>query len=170
MKVYKKIVLGLIVIWLASVAWIYLTSARVTFIVPKGYEGSLLIISNQPNGIAVDRQNIVYDFTKSNILLIKNSLDTGFTPAGYTNYYFWDKKNNKIPIEVTDDIKKKPMDNNLYVWDNYYQIGGCELKSNTKLSYEVIVLASPRNLNKVLDERDSILFNICNMRRTGKLQ
>lgn len=161
MKVYKKIILGFLAIWIICIAWIYLTSTRITYIIPKGYEGPLLIIANQPNGININQHNIIYDFTKSNIILIKNSLDTGFTPLGYTKYYFYNK-GNKIPIDITDDVKKNSNDKNLYIWDNYYQIGGCEVKHNVKISYEIIVLSKSINLNKVLDERDSLIqYNIC---------
>ena len=107
MKVFKIIAVTVLGIWAIYVGYIYLTGIHVTYILPKGYEGPLLIVANQKDGVIINRNNIVYNFTKSNILRVKNSLDEGCSPMGYTNYFYSDKSNKLTELELTDEIKKR---------------------------------------------------------------
>jgi len=146
------------------VAYVYITGKRKTYLISKGYEGVLLIVGNQKDGIEINQSNPVYDFTKSNIIKLKGDLITGFSPWCYLNYYEVDEKGYKKNIEeIGDEVESVEVkDNEIYVWSYYYEIGGCETRNNGKTYYEALVVS--KKINAVafaIDKRQLVNKEVC---------
>ena len=62
MKVFKIIALVIASVWVLYIGYIYITGVRTTYIVPKGFQGPLLIIANQKGGVKINKHNVIYDY------------------------------------------------------------------------------------------------------------
>lgn len=161
----RKIGLILLCLFVLYVAYLYITGKRATYLVPKGYEGVLLIIGNQKDGIEINKNHAIYDFTKGNIIKLKGDLITGFSPWGYLNYYEVDEKGNKKKIEEIGDEAEsvEVKDNEIYVWGYYYEIGGCEVRNNGKTYYEALVVSKKMNAETfAIDKQQLVNKEVCN--------
>lgn len=162
----RKTGLILLCLFALYVAYLYISGKRITYLIPKGYEGVLLIIGNQKEGIEIDKSHAIYDFTKSNIIKLKGDLITGFSPWGYLNYYEVDEEGNKEKIETINDEVEYAADvkgDKIYIWSYYYEIGSCEVKSNGKTNYEVIVVGKKMNAETFAIEKQQLVNKeICN--------
>jgi hypothetical protein len=161
----RKIGLILLCLFVLYVAYLYITGKRTTYLVPKGYEGVLLIIGNQKDGIEINKNHAIYDFTKGNIIKLKGDLITGFSPWGYLNYYEVDEKGNKKKIEeISDEAESVEIkDDEIYVWSYYYEIGGCEVRNNGKTHYEALVISKKMNAETfAIDKQQIVNREVCN--------
>lgn len=169
MKKFKIILLVLFGLWFAYLSYLYITSPRVTYLVRKGYEGPLLIIANQENGIDINRNHTIYDFTENNVIKIKGDLLTGFFPWGYLNYYSVDESGKKEKLETIDDAPEKSgaVDGKFYVWNYYYTTGGCEVMENGKTYYESVIISRKSNTSKVIQKKNQLINDeVCNKKAT----
>lgn len=159
MRVLKRILLAILGIWLTYIAYLYIVSPRATFLIKKGYEGPLVIIANQKDGIELNRKHAIYDFTKSTVIKIKGNLLTGFFPAGYLNYYSVDADGKKEKLEVIEDAPEavNTTEDNIYVWGYYYTTGGCEVRSEGKVYYESLVISKESNVDRVIKEKNQLI-------------
>lgn len=159
MKRIKKILLVLVGLWLLYVAYLYLTSPKATYLIKKGYEGPLLIIANQQDGIEVNPDNAIYDFTKGNVIKLKGNLVEGFFPWGYLNYYSVNENGEKENLKNIDSGQKEDQ---IYIWDNYYTSGGCDAK-DVKVYYESIIVGKEANLLRIISEKNKLINDVaCN--------
>jgi hypothetical protein len=159
MKIIRNILLALVGLWILYIAYLYIFGKRETFLIPEGYEGALLIIANQKDGIEINRSHAVYDFTKSNIIKLKGDLVTGFSPWGYQNFYVVNSAGEKNKLKVID---KNRTEGNIesrqtYVWDNYFDIGGCEVKGYQKTYYEAFIVGKASSVDKALEEKQRLI-------------
>lgn len=159
----KKISLILLCLFVLYVAYLYITGKRETYLIPKGYEGVLLIIANQKDGIEISKSHSIYDFTKSNIIKLKGDLITGFSPWGYQNYYAINEKGESEKLKAINEAPEKVNeDGEIYVWSYFFEIGGC---NNT--DYEVIVISKKINTAKILQEKEKLVnHEVCNRKAT----
>lgn len=150
------IFLGIFVIYVIST---YITGKRETFLIPKGYEGVLMIIANQPDGIEINTSHAIYDFTKSKVIKLKGDLITGFSPWGYLNYYAVSSTGEKVRLKVLDDSKEQANvnSNQIYVWDYYFQIGDYGVKEHQNINYEALIICKPSSVDSVIRERNALL-------------
>jgi hypothetical protein len=165
----KKIGLILLCLFVLYVAYLYITGRRETFLVPKGYEGVLLIIGNQKDGIEINKNNAIYDFTKSNIIKLKGDLITGFSPWGYLNYYEVDDNGNKNKIEeINDEVESADVkENKVYMWEYYFEIGSCEVRDNGKKYYEALVVSKKTNAKTIaINKQQLINKEVCYKKAT----
>ena len=155
----KKIMLILLGLFVLYVGYLYITGKRETYLIPKDYEGVLLIIGNQEDGIEINKNNAVYDFTKSNIIKLKGDLITGFSPWGYLNYYEVDENGNKGKIEeIDEDVETaNTKDNKVYIWSYYFEIGGCEVRNNGKTYYQALVASKKVNAKSIAIEKQRLI-------------
>lgn len=137
----------------------YITGKRETFLMPKGYEGALIIIANQPDGIEINRSHAVYDFRKSKVIKLKGDLVIGFSPWGYLNHYEISSSGENIKIKVVDNnIEQATVNSNqIYVWDYYFEIGGCELKGYEKTNYEALIIGKVSSLDSLIGEKHRLV-------------
>ena len=151
----KKVTLILLAFFVLYVAYLYITGRRETYIVPKGYEGILLIIGNQKDGIEINKNHVVYDFTKSNIIKLKGDLVTGFSPWGYLNYYEVGENGEKEKIEAIDDEIETTSaeDSKVYMWSYYFEIGNCEVRNNGKTNYQALIVSKKKNVKSFAIEK-----------------
>lgn len=164
----RKIGLILLSLFALYVAYLYITGKRATYLIPKGYEGVLLIIGNQKDGIEINESHAIYDFTESNIIKLKGDLITGFSPWGYLNYYEIDEKGSKRKIEVIEnDVESaKVKDGEIYIWSYYYEIGGCEARNNSKTYYEALVVSKKMNAETfAIDKQQLVNKEVCNKKK-----
>lgn len=159
-KVFKWmliIALGLFAVYVIS---LYITGRRETFLIPEGYEGALIIIANQPDGIEVNPKHAIYDFTKSNVIKIKGDLITGFSPLGYLNYYEVSPTTGvRKKIKVVDDDKEHATvnSNQIYVWDYYFQLGDYGVKGHQNINYEALIIGKVSSIDSIIQERNALL-------------
>jgi hypothetical protein len=164
MKIIKIILLVFFGLWVTYVIYLYVSSPRVTYLIPKGYEGPLLIVANQRNGIEIDRNHAVYDFTQDNVVKLKGDLLTGFFPWGYLNYYAMDEAGNKEKLETINEVPNKADTeaNRIYLWSRYHKVGSCEIGGGNRTSYEFVIVSKESNTDKYLkDARDLINREAC---------
>jgi hypothetical protein len=159
MRILKRILLVLLGVWLTYVAYLYIVSPKVTYLVRKGYEGPLVIIANQKDGIEINRNRAVYDFTKSNLIKLKGDLLTGFFPWGYLNYYSVDGNGEQEKMESIDDAPENSTatEDKIYVWGYYYTNGGCEISKGNKIYYESLVVSKKSNTTIVVSEKNKLI-------------
>ncbi|HRN56211.1 MAG TPA: hypothetical protein PLL71_07150 [Agriterribacter sp.] len=159
MKVFRVILFVFLALFALYVIGSYIVGKRETFLIPEGYEGALIIIANQPDGIEINQKHIVYDFTKSNVIKIKGDLVTGFSPWGYLNYYEVNSMGIRKKIKVIDDDKEHASINNnqVYVWDYYFEIGGCELQGYEKTNYETLIIGKMSSVDSLLHEKHKLV-------------
>lgn len=161
----KKIGTFLIVTFVLYVGCLYLVSDRETFLVPENYEGPLLIIAKQKDGLVVNEENTIYDFTKSNVIRIKKPLSTNLFPWGYLNYYSVDKNGKKKKIEEihNESVEKQGLSDGIYIWDYYFEIGSCN-----DVPYEVLVVASKNNINRIINEAEILVDTLVCRQQNSK--
>jgi hypothetical protein len=155
----KKVTLILLALFVLYVAYLYITGRRETFIIPKGYEGVLLIIGNQKDGIEINKNHAIYDFTKSNIIKLKGDLITGFSPWGYLNYYEVDGNGEREKLETINEPPETVIENNkIYVWSYYFEIGNCN-----DVNYETIIISKKTTTDKIWTEKERLVNQeVCN--------
>jgi hypothetical protein len=155
----KKIAIILLCLFALYVAYQYIAGKRATYLIPKGYEGALLIIANQKDGIEINKNHAIYDFTKSNIIKLKGDLITGFFPWGYLNYYSVDAQGEKKKIKSIDDTPEgstRP-EAEIYVWSSLHDIGGCEARNHAKTNYEALIISKKSNTDKCFKEKEQLV-------------
>jgi hypothetical protein len=154
----KKIGLILFALFVMYIIYIYITGKRETYLIPKGYEGALLIIGHQKDGIEISAKHSFYDFTNGNIIKLKGNLITGFSPLGYENYYAINEKGERERLETINEDPEKVKEDKIYAWTNYFEIGSCN-----EIDYEVIVISKKVNIDRILDEKEKLVnHEVCN--------
>ncbi|MCG9880794.1 MAG: hypothetical protein MH472_09375 [Bacteroidia bacterium] len=159
MKLFKYIIIGLITTWMIYVICIYLTGKKETFLIRSGFEGTLIILANQPDGIEINESNVIYDFTNTNIIKLKGNLITGFSPWGYLNYYEINENNERKKLKTKDERIEElnSEDNFIYVWENYFSIGTCN-----GTDYEALVISKQKNIDSTLSLTQKMINqNVC---------
>ena len=77
-----------------------------------------------------------------------------------------DEEGNKEKIETINDEVEYAADvkgDKIYIWSYYYEIGSCEVKSNGKTNYEVIVVGKKKNVETFAMEKQQLVNKeICN--------
>lgn len=97
------------------------------FLVPKGYEGPLIIIEDlkQKDITLINGDTLVFDFRKSNVLKLKNIFIEGSNSISNLKYYYVDSLNKRTSIPffikgITNNIDS----NSAYIFMQSTQIGG----------------------------------------------
>jgi hypothetical protein len=159
MKLLKKIFAVLGGLFILYVIYLYVFGLKQTFLFPARYSGAFIIIANQPDGVDVDPNNVVYDFTKGNVIKIKGDLITGVSPWGYLNYYAIGTDRKKHKIVVIDDPKFQPpiKDSTIYVWDFSIEVGSCKTQGYPETFYETICMGKYSLLDSSFNERGRLL-------------
>ena len=106
------------------------------YLIPKGYEGPLLLIED-PKSIEklnVNGDTTIFDFRNSSVLRFKGKFIEGTYPLSNFKYYYIDNAGNRteIPIALTQISKTDPKN---YVYLRFTQIGEssqCDLISTSK--------------------------------------
>ncbi len=158
-KVFKWILFIFLGFFALYVIGSYIMGKRETFLIPEGYEGALIIIANQPDGIEINSKHAIYDFTKSNVIKIKGNLITGFSPWGYLNYYAVSPTGEKRKIKILDDDKEHASVNNnqIYVWDYYFQLGDYGVKGHQNINYEALIIGKASSVDFIIQKRNDLL-------------
>jgi hypothetical protein len=107
------------------------------FLVPKNYEGPLLIIEdpNAKDTIEVKRDTVLFDFRKSFVLRIRGKFIEGSQFLSNLKYYYVDSVGNKREIPFALGKYTKTDSNKVYVHLKYTQIregSQCDLISTPK--------------------------------------
>lgn len=128
-----KIILFLSLIFLVGCSG---NKAVRVYLIPKGYEGPLLLIEDptSQDTLNVIGDTCIFDFRKSIILKYKEKFIEGTYSLSQFKYYYVDSAGNKtaIPITLTEVNKDDPK---VYVYLRFTQIGDssqCDLISTTK--------------------------------------
>lgn len=159
-KTLKYILLFLVGTWVLCTVWIYASSTRVTYLIPEKYNGALIITAQQSDGIAINNtKHVVYDFANKKVIKLKGDLITGFFPTGYLNYYTVNSKGEKKKLEVINDISDttKVLDNLIYVWSCFYEIGGCRIPGYKNTDYETVVIGEKKYIKNILEEQRQLI-------------
>lgn len=156
MRTLKRVLIVVVGLWLLYIAYLYIASPKATYLIKKGYEGPLLIIANQEDGIEINPKHAIYDFTKGNVIKLKGNLVEGFFPWGYLNYYSVNENGEK---ENLKSIDSEGQDDQIYILDNYYTSGGCEAK-NVKVYYESIIVGKESNVFRIVSEKNKLINEV----------
>ena len=131
--------------------------AKSSFIIPKGYQGFIIIIYDQPNNVKLPttKQERIYKIPNNGILLTKSK--NNFKPA-YIEFYYTDSLNKVIKME------KLPSDG-LYKHDTLIvMIEGGEFKfyeseqDKKPVEYTKFVISNNISDKKIKRRRQSIEF------------
>ncbi len=135
------------------------------YLIPKGYQGSVFILFNQPDGVtpAIENGLYVYSIPESGILKVK--------PAGVKgminlNYFYVDKSNERqriASLRITGDRNPDGLPQNKYgnISQNEYENGVFvmnasglgELKTkNGVIHYRTFIIGAPKDSDHLYDE------------------
>ena len=97
------------------------------FLIPKGYEGPLIIIEDQKQKAenSINNDTVIFDFRKSKILRLRNIVIGGWNSFSNLKYYYVDDLNKRtlIPFFLNGVISNVDS-NNAYIFIKSTQIGG----------------------------------------------
>jgi len=150
----KKIIFCLAIILITYIIFIYAKGDKKKYIFKDNFQGVAIVYVNQDNGISFDNTNVVYDFTNSNLIVVKNKIPTGYYPYGFLKYSIIKDNGQEEKLKTTDKTfeEVKNEDSNVYLWEYYYTIGNCN-----GVEYETNIICTKSNLKKYLLERDKLV-------------
>ena len=96
-KLKQFTILSFILLNLACVS--FSKPTEITYLIPEGFTGGVIIVFNQPDGITPETTQdgkIIFRVPKDGLIKVKQPLEK---TAYKLNYYFVDEKGNKTPIE-----------------------------------------------------------------------
>jgi hypothetical protein len=72
------------------------------FLIPKGYEGSIVMIEDQQqkDSVQIKGDTLTFDFRKSKILRLKGKFIEGVTAISNIQYYYVDSSDNRTIIPI----------------------------------------------------------------------
>ena len=134
------------------------------FLIPKGYEGPLIIIEdpNQKTLIPIINDTLFFDFRKSKILRVKNAFIEGWNSFSNLKYYYVDDLNKRtlIPFFLRG-VTNNTDSNNAYVYIQSSQISGACPKLGFAGS-QCDLISKPNNIEYNSEQQlqifDSLIF------------
>lgn len=116
------------------------------YLIPKGYEGPLIIIEDEKQNDSFKKKNdtLIFDFRKSNILRLKGKFVDGTDLLSNLKYYYVDSFNNRILIPIFLGNATNNLDSNqVYMFTQFTQVSSRNKLSNGASQCDLIT--SPKN-------------------------
>lgn len=116
------------------------------YLIPKGYEGPLVLIEDPQaqDSVNIEGDKIIFDFRESEILRFRGQFIQGSFSLSNLKYYYVDDEGNKtkIPIALGNDSS---MDSNTV----YLYLRHTQIRSNSKCE----VLSTTENFDKNISKQ-----------------
>jgi len=127
------------------------------FLVPKDYEGALLIIEDETadKSITLMGDTMLFDFTKSTILKFKGKFIEYNSLLDNLKYYYVDKTGNKIEIPIAIGSFTKMDSNKVYVHLKHTQISE---------NVQCDLISTPKNFNYYLQQQNLLCDSLMSKR------
>ncbi len=128
------------------------------YLIPKGFEGNVLVVYNQPDGkdTLYENHTRVYKIDPSGILKTKFIHDRR---TQIVNFYSIDENGKRQPIQLISNEFPKIKDSSEVVCVHLVPMNDFDEKRKTQRYFDIFTIAKPKNIDSILDRRDAFTSN-----------
>ena len=125
------------------------------YLIPKNYEGNLIIVFNQDNGVDTiyEQQARLYSFDTTGVLMTRFSPNYGIQQ---NHYYFVDSLGNRTGINYALPSQLKGTDD--FVIINQETGNGFDTSKKVKRHFELLTVARERNVDSIANLRSDFMW------------
>jgi hypothetical protein len=127
------------------------------YLIPKNYEGNLMIIFNQDNGVDTfyEKQGRVYQFDTIGVLMTKFSPNYGIRQ---NHYYYVDSLGNRTNINYALPSQLKGTNDVVII--NQEAGNGFDTSKKVERHFELLTVARERNVDSIGNLRSDFIWKV----------